>query len=68
LNVLIFSGLVFAAQDIIDPHNSPLQVIAFGSCTHQDHAQPVWEAVNAESADLFVILGTIFTAIPKTWM
>jgi len=34
-----------------------LQTIAFGSCADQDHPQPIWAAINAESPDLFVFLG-----------
>lgn len=31
--------------------------IAFGSCVHQDHEQPIWKALNIEHPDLFVFLG-----------
>jgi alkaline phosphatase D len=31
--------------------------IAFGSCAKQDKPQPVWDAINALSPDLFVFLG-----------
>ncbi|MDU0354264.1 alkaline phosphatase D family protein [Paraglaciecola aquimarina] len=31
--------------------------IIFGSCLHQDKAQPIWQAINQEQADLFVLLG-----------
>lgn len=31
--------------------------IAFGSCVHQDHEQPIWKAINIEHPDLFVFLG-----------
>jgi alkaline phosphatase D len=31
--------------------------IAFGSCAKQDKPQPIWEAVNATSPDLFLFLG-----------
>lgn len=34
-----------------------IQRIAFGSCAHQDKAQPVWSAVNAFDPDVFVFLG-----------
>lgn len=35
----------------------PLQSIAFGSCVHEEHEQPIWAAINAESPDLFIFLG-----------
>lgn len=31
--------------------------ILFGSCLHQDKPQPIWQAMNQEHADLFVLLG-----------
>ncbi len=31
--------------------------IAFGSCLHQDKAQPIWDAVLANRPDLFIFLG-----------
>lgn len=31
--------------------------IAFGSCVHQDNAQPIWTAVNADKPELFIFLG-----------
>jgi alkaline phosphatase D len=31
--------------------------IAFGSCMHQDKAQPIWYAVLANNPDLFIFLG-----------
>ena len=31
--------------------------ILFGSCLHQDKPQPIWQAMNKEQADLFVLLG-----------
>ena len=36
---------------------APLSKIAFGSCAHQDHPQPIWDAVLAAEPDLFVLLG-----------
>lgn len=37
---------------------SPVKVkIVFGSCLHQDKAQPIWQAMNQEQADLLVLLG-----------
>lgn len=37
--------------------NSSLTRIAFGSCVHQDHEQPIWQAVNADKPELFIFLG-----------
>ncbi len=34
-----------------------LSRIAFGSCAHQDHPQPIWDAVLAAAPDLFIFLG-----------
>jgi alkaline phosphatase D len=31
--------------------------ILFGSCLHQNKPQPIWQAMNQEQADLFVLLG-----------
>lgn len=37
---------------------SPVGVkILFGSCLHQDEPQPIWQAMNQEQADLFILLG-----------
>jgi alkaline phosphatase D len=36
---------------------APLTRIAFGSCAHQDHPQPIWDAVLAAEPDLFIFLG-----------
>ena len=56
--MLIFAGPAVSAEvETIGLQNKPLHVIAFGSCADQDHAQPIWKAVNAESADLFIFLG-----------
>jgi alkaline phosphatase D len=34
----------------------PIKIL-FGSCLHQDKPQPIWQAMNQERADLFVLLG-----------
>jgi len=34
-----------------------IQRIAFGSCSHQDKPQPIWNEVLASSPDLFIFLG-----------
>lgn len=36
--------------------NVPVKIL-FGSCLHQDKPQPIWQAMNQEQADLFVLLG-----------
>lgn len=33
------------------------QKILFGSCSHQDKAMPIFDAINKEQADLFIFLG-----------
>lgn len=33
------------------------QKILFGSCSHQDKAMPIFNAINQENADLFIFLG-----------
>lgn len=35
----------------------PLTRIAFGSCAHQDHPQPIWDAVLAWQPELFLFAG-----------
>ena len=52
LTLLIFVPTVCAQQSL------PTKVkILFGSCLHQDKPQPIWQAMNQEQADLFVLLG-----------
>jgi alkaline phosphatase D len=34
-----------------------IQKILFGSCSHQDKAMPIFNAINKENADLFIFLG-----------
>ena len=36
---------------------TPLQTIAFGSCSEQGKQQEIWQAINEESPDLFIFLG-----------
>jgi alkaline phosphatase D len=57
-----FCGLsiVFCANATLAKPESPtssLTRIAFGSCVHQDHEQPIWQAVNADKPELFIFLG-----------
>jgi len=54
--VLPVSLAMSALDSPIELRSTPLQVIAFGSCADQDHKQPIWSAINAESADLFIFL------------
>ena len=55
--LFVSSCTVGVKENAARPENPPLQVIAFGSCAHQNRAQPIWESINAESADLFIFLG-----------
>jgi len=34
-------------------------IIAFGSCSHQDNDEQLWNEITAENADLFVFLGDV---------
>lgn len=52
LSLVVASSMEHALAD-----EESLQTIAFGSCVHQDHPQPIWAAINAESPDLFIFLG-----------
>lgn len=36
---------------------APINKILFGSCSHQDKQMPIFDAINQESADLFIFLG-----------
>ena len=38
-------------------HTAPIQKIAFGSCLRQNQAQPIWSAISATQADMFLFLG-----------
>lgn len=52
---IIFLSL--ASKTFAEPV-SPVKVkIVFGSCLHQDEPQPIWQTMNQEQADLFVLLG-----------
>ena len=50
---LITISSTVAAQQVSDV---PIKIL-FGSCLHQDKPQPIWQAMNQEQADLFVLLG-----------
>ncbi len=56
---LVVAAAAASTACVTRPHvdDRVLEVIAFGSCVHQDHPQPIWAAINAERADLFVFLG-----------
>lgn len=53
LTLCLLSTLSLAANSPSSKHYK----ILFGSCLHQDKAQPIWHAMNAEQADLLVLLG-----------
>lgn len=48
-----------SSREVIQRPPAPKQVtrIAFGSCSSQAKPQPIWEAINAASPDLFIYLG-----------
>ena len=50
---LITINTTVAAKQVSDV---PIKIL-FGSCLHQDKPQPIWQAMNQEQADLFVLLG-----------
>jgi alkaline phosphatase D len=50
---LITMSTTVAAKQVSDV---PIKIL-FGSCLHQDKPQPIWQAMNQEQADLFVLLG-----------
>jgi alkaline phosphatase D len=52
LMLLAFAPIVIAQQS-----SSTKVKILFGSCLHQDEPQPIWQAMNQEQADFFVLLG-----------
>ena len=56
LQFLLGSTNVLARNAKVDLDQG-ISRIAFGSCVHQDHAQPIWKAINIDHPDLFVFLG-----------
>jgi alkaline phosphatase D len=50
--VIVVLLLVLCAEEPRPPAR-----IAFGSCLHQDKAQPIWRPINAAKPDLWVFLG-----------
>lgn len=51
--ILAFYVSLFAHYSVADD----IQRIAFGSCSHQDKPQPIWNEVLAADPDLFIFLG-----------
>jgi alkaline phosphatase D len=51
--------LLFIFISLVGPYcmGEEIQRIAFGSCSHQDKPQPIWEEVLAADPDLFIFLG-----------
>ena len=50
--------LVFSTSlALFMPVEAMAQKILFGSCSHQDKAMPILNAINRENADLFIFLG-----------
>lgn len=45
------------AKQAVQAEQSKSQKILFGSCSHQDKAMPIFDAINKEQADLFIFLG-----------
>ncbi|MCF2947882.1 alkaline phosphatase family protein [Paraglaciecola aquimarina] len=54
--LLLCSLFLFTSSAAISKGNQPFKIL-FGSCLHQDKEQPIWHAMNAEQADLLVLLG-----------
>lgn len=43
------------------------EIIAFGSCAHQDKPQPIWDVVSKNSPELFIFSGdNIYASKPET--
>ncbi|MEN0111748.1 MAG: alkaline phosphatase D family protein [Planctomycetota bacterium] len=53
--------LLIAALAAFTPHcpaaDTPIDLIAFGSCAHEERDQPIWETVVAERPDVFLFIG-----------
>jgi alkaline phosphatase D len=53
-----FSISFLCAWLIFENHANAESIhIAFGSCSHQDKPQPIWQSVVAEKPDMFIFLG-----------
>ncbi len=55
--LLSLVGLVTAFLVTSAGAQEPLRRIAFGSCVHQDKAQPIWDTILATKPDTFLFLG-----------
>lgn len=56
----IFTTVIITSQAFAEsshPQQLATQKILFGSCSHQDKAMPILNAINKEKADLFIFLG-----------
>ncbi|XPF94090.1 alkaline phosphatase D family protein [Colwellia sp. RE-S-Sl-9] len=56
----IFTAVIITSQAFAEsspPQPLATQKILFGSCSHQDKAMPILNAINKEQADLFIFLG-----------
>jgi len=58
LTVFVLPAALTPASRAADPQQ-PLRRIAFGSCAHQDRAQPIWDTVIAAKPDLFLFIGDV---------
>jgi alkaline phosphatase D len=55
LRCLVLVALMLGGQAIAE--EAPLTRIAFGSCSHQQKPQPIWDAVLAYRPELFIFIG-----------
>lgn len=53
--LLLVASLGFSAPP--PKESTAITKIIYGSCIHQDHPQPIWQAINQQQADVFVFLG-----------
>jgi alkaline phosphatase D len=56
-NSIIALLCIFSFAVNICSAQAKVQKILFGSCSHQDKAMPILDAINNENADLFIFLG-----------
>lgn len=54
---LLFACLVLCVMADLSAGEKPLRHIAFGSCVHQEDAQPIWDSILATKPDLFLFIG-----------
>lgn len=57
MRVALLAVLMFVASASSPAQDKPLTRIAFGSCAHQNKAQPIWEAIIATKPELFLFIG-----------